>query len=102
MALALRESSDDNKAAIPFETKHFESLPVLPVCWIGGGKRAGFTHCPVGLLEWTILSDQTSSRRTDGPTGKLSILVLVAQQLLRLACGLQMSLHVLRLCTFSQ
>jgi hypothetical protein len=35
MALALRESADDNKAAIPFETKHFESLPVLPVCWMG-------------------------------------------------------------------
>jgi hypothetical protein len=27
MALDLRESSENTKAAIPFETKHFESLP---------------------------------------------------------------------------
>jgi hypothetical protein len=37
MALALRESSDDTKAAIPFEPEHFESLPVLPVWWMGVG-----------------------------------------------------------------
>jgi hypothetical protein len=35
MALALRESSDDTKAAIPFEPEHLKSLPVLPVCWMG-------------------------------------------------------------------
>ena len=54
------------------------------------------------VVDVAILSVQTLSHRMDAPTGKLPILVLVALRLLRLAFDLQMSLHVLHLCTFLQ
>ena len=54
------------------------------------------------VVDVAILSVQTLSHRMDAPTGKLPILVLVALRLLQPVFGLRMSLHVLRLCTFSQ